>query len=188
MVIPHPRTDTYALLTRPPLPLLAVRLACVRHAASVRSEPGSNSQVHTELRIAPCGTTRLSHELDPTLYSVRTTKLPGREPNMFNAYLGGYARHARLSWSVARPTRRATQRPRLSARARHPSMPWAPPTYPFHSILCSSQRTKPAQRCSAPSATDGVLGRPPWGCQRLATQGSKKPVDREFSSVFLGFS
>ena len=26
--------------------LMSVRLACVRHAASVRSEPGSNSQVH----------------------------------------------------------------------------------------------------------------------------------------------
>jgi hypothetical protein len=26
--------------------LLTVRLACVKHAASVRSEPGSNSQVH----------------------------------------------------------------------------------------------------------------------------------------------
>jgi hypothetical protein len=40
------------LLTRPPLTHLSVsllqngsvRLACVRHAASVRSEPGSNSQ------------------------------------------------------------------------------------------------------------------------------------------------
>ena len=32
-------------LTRPPLPLLGARLACVRRAASVRSEPGSNSQV-----------------------------------------------------------------------------------------------------------------------------------------------
>ena len=33
------------LLTRPPLPLLpeSVRLACVRHAASVYPEPGSNS-------------------------------------------------------------------------------------------------------------------------------------------------
>ena len=38
--------DTYALLTRPPLGLPLVRLACVKHAASVRSEPGSNSQVH----------------------------------------------------------------------------------------------------------------------------------------------
>ena len=33
------------LLTRLPLPLRSVRLACVRPAASVRSEPGSNSQV-----------------------------------------------------------------------------------------------------------------------------------------------
>ena len=33
------------LLTRPPLPLLGARLACVKPAASVRSEPGSNSQV-----------------------------------------------------------------------------------------------------------------------------------------------
>ena len=48
MVVPHPRIDTYALLTRPPLTgfPLPVRLACVKHAASVRSEPGSNSQVH----------------------------------------------------------------------------------------------------------------------------------------------
>ena len=33
------------LLTRAPLILRCVRLACVRPAASVRSEPGSNSQV-----------------------------------------------------------------------------------------------------------------------------------------------
>ena len=39
------------LLTRPPLPLLTVRLACVKHAASVRSEPGSNSQVHPVLKL-----------------------------------------------------------------------------------------------------------------------------------------
>jgi hypothetical protein len=41
---------THALLTRAPLYLSAeadflVRLACVRHAASVSSEPGSNSPV-----------------------------------------------------------------------------------------------------------------------------------------------
>ena len=33
------------LLSRLPLPLRGARLACVRPAASVRSEPGSNSQV-----------------------------------------------------------------------------------------------------------------------------------------------
>ncbi len=46
---------TYVLLTRPPLSLSCfdrsrcslsfARLACVRHAASVRPEPGSNSHV-----------------------------------------------------------------------------------------------------------------------------------------------
>jgi hypothetical protein len=47
---PIPRHVTHVLLTRAPLysgtevPFLA-RLACVRHAASVRSEPGSNSPV-----------------------------------------------------------------------------------------------------------------------------------------------
>jgi hypothetical protein len=35
------------LLTRLPLPLRSVRLACVKPAASVRSEPGSNSQIES---------------------------------------------------------------------------------------------------------------------------------------------
>ena len=49
------RQVTHALLTRPPLGVLKsirklhlkylVRLACVRHAASVHPEPGSNSQI-----------------------------------------------------------------------------------------------------------------------------------------------
>ena len=46
------RQIIYALLTRaplsPPRRMDPVRLACVRHAASVRSEPGSNSPVYTE--------------------------------------------------------------------------------------------------------------------------------------------
>ena len=50
---PSERQVTHALLTRPPLNLILlgrslvklgpVRLACVRHAASVHPEPGSNS-------------------------------------------------------------------------------------------------------------------------------------------------
>src|SRR6202035_2638734 len=51
-VIPHNRAGAHALLTRAPLPWgrspTSVRLACVRHAASVRSEPGSNSQVQSQ--------------------------------------------------------------------------------------------------------------------------------------------
>ena len=59
------RQVTHALLTRPPLSHLKnpsedinfkcfVRLACVKHAASVHPEPGSNSHVHilTEWQLA----------------------------------------------------------------------------------------------------------------------------------------
>ena len=44
---PSLRQITYVLLTRPPLMYLRrdliVRLACIKHTASVRPEPGSNS-------------------------------------------------------------------------------------------------------------------------------------------------
>ena len=48
LLSPTERQVSHALLTRSPLSYLRrnnpVRLACVRHAASVRPEPGSNSQ------------------------------------------------------------------------------------------------------------------------------------------------
>ena len=48
LLSPTERQVSHALLTRSPLKqnrnLASVRLACVRHAASVRPEPGSNSQ------------------------------------------------------------------------------------------------------------------------------------------------
>ena len=47
--IPQRRAHSHALLTRPPLTRRCARLACIRPAASVRSEPGSNSQVETIL-------------------------------------------------------------------------------------------------------------------------------------------
>ena len=46
--IPYRRARSHALLTRLPLPLRGARLACVKPAASVRPEPGSNSQVEFE--------------------------------------------------------------------------------------------------------------------------------------------
>ena len=45
--IPNLRARSHVLLTRLPLPLRGVRLACVKPAASVRSEPGSNSQIES---------------------------------------------------------------------------------------------------------------------------------------------
>ena len=58
---PSVRQVTHALLTRPPLTFIpegnqSVRLACVRHAASVRPEPGSNS-----LKIVLIGFLRINH-------------------------------------------------------------------------------------------------------------------------------
>ncbi len=49
VLFPTPRQITHVLLTRAPLysqteVCFLARLACVRHAASVDSEPGSNSQ------------------------------------------------------------------------------------------------------------------------------------------------
>ena len=49
VLFPTPGQITHVLLTRAPLysgscPPFLARLACVRHAASVDSEPGSNSQ------------------------------------------------------------------------------------------------------------------------------------------------
>ena len=57
MLSPCPGQIAHALLTRPPLEqklpfrrtstLVLARLACVKHAASVRPEPGSNSDVQS---------------------------------------------------------------------------------------------------------------------------------------------
>ena len=44
VVVPLLKANSYVLLTRPPLELKTlVRLACVKHTASVHPEPGSNS-------------------------------------------------------------------------------------------------------------------------------------------------
>lgn len=67
MVVPHKRTRSDVLLTRSPLAIreqalyAAVRLACVKHAASVQSEPGSNSSVQfLFLRLSAISNTKTS--------------------------------------------------------------------------------------------------------------------------------
>ena len=61
LLSPCVRQVTHALLTRPPLsqsdsirklpPINSVRLACVKHAASVHPEPGSNSHVQVSFPV-----------------------------------------------------------------------------------------------------------------------------------------
>src|SRR5881296_2315748 len=73
VLFPTPGQITHVLLTRAPLysedcsPFLA-RLACVRHAASVDSEPGSNSQDNLMRLIFIALKTELTREI---LLSVR---------------------------------------------------------------------------------------------------------------------
>ena len=71
MVVPHSRADPYALLTRPPLPTtrrwLLARLACVRPAASVRSEPGSNSHVTVRTRHTSKEAYPIRHKSRPSI-------------------------------------------------------------------------------------------------------------------------
>ena len=72
LLSPSMRQVAHALLTRPPLSLLkilpklhqrvnSVRLACVRHAASVHPEPGSNS--HVKISSIPARTKTLAFVL-----------------------------------------------------------------------------------------------------------------------------
>src|SRR5690606_14656632 len=71
--------DSHALLTRLPLPLRGARLACVKPAASVRSEPGSNSQV--EKLILASGHAWIDENITPYALCVRSvTFLSKREP------------------------------------------------------------------------------------------------------------
>ena len=79
------------LLTRLPLPLRGVRLACVRPAASVRSEPGSNSQVESldsgfGLEVNPRNHLRNGHLHNMIFTSVARSKYHGDgiETQMFS--------------------------------------------------------------------------------------------------------
>ena len=74
-----------------------VRLACVRHAASVRSEPGSNSQVHV-----------ITSSNQPKA-SQTTRNFRSRYLHLSNVY--GYEGHAfdRLKFTTTQPAQRPDQ-------------------------------------------------------------------------------
>ena len=79
---PCPGYVTHALLTLPPLTLIklpftrSVRLACLSHAASVRSEPGSNSSIFLSLhRLGPEGPHRRLHDKRAQTNSLRVRML-----------------------------------------------------------------------------------------------------------------
>jgi hypothetical protein len=118
-VFPTSGQVTHVLLTRPPLdsggcPPGLARLACVKHAASVHSEPGSNSPLKG-VQTAPLSADRF--ELNPV--SLRKQFLVLREnQRKIDVW------HALLSFQGTAPPGVAAPKPRRTAGAKpkeHPS-------------------------------------------------------------------
>ena len=137
---------------------MPVRLACVKHAASVRSEPGSNSQVHhspepksqTTTNEDPTQLTRSSsRQIQPTQKSIiqRKAIIPEtdqrhRSHDNNQSPLRIRRQHPlfelRQSSQVTFITSPINTKPKPAPplSQKHPK---APPTYPFHS-RCKCQR------------------------------------------------
>jgi hypothetical protein len=151
-----PPGDRYLRVTHPSATAgyPAVRLACVKHAASVRSEPGSNSQVH---HVRPNrGQTRrtnpasyqqafhpgssLTRNFDLTSVTVTLSEYVTVTPNEHHAYRN----RAHDQNPIIDRARCPTCPPHSHAKNIHASSMEAPPTYPFHSV-CNCQRTEDKQ-------------------------------------------
>ena len=144
------------LLTRLPLPLRGVRLACVKPAASVRPEPGSNSQVEFGIHV-PGGKSRRS--------SLLTFVAKPNSPNerrIFGLHLKNVSDDGSSSNSFARSVRcgrkvpLGRRRPRFSSsifncqRARRPR-----PT------ACAARLSR--QKTDTPEAAPGTSFEAPGG-------------------------
>src|SRR5690349_23696329 len=76
MLLPPPRTALFPYTTlfrsarRQGCPRAAARLACVKHAASVQSEPGSNSPLNLKVRLRDRKSTRLNSSHVEISYAV----------------------------------------------------------------------------------------------------------------------
>jgi hypothetical protein len=132
-----------------------VRLACVRRAASVRSEPGSNSQLHPSSRPGPPGRAPPPHQRRP--HPTRPPKpgalrhhraLPPLRPLLAQVSENLKGR------PVPRPTRpqpdtkrQTATRPdpetRLNPRCARPTAIQPPPTHPFLPSTLSKERNSP---------------------------------------------
>jgi hypothetical protein len=135
-----PPMDRYLRVTHPSATTAetVVRLACVKHAASVRSEPGSNSQVHLINRTFA----RQNQRTRPPNLSKH--RHPTRSDDQISSACVSISRYTNNTPQTKRSARES-QNPK-------PNIPFhqssallqttrgAPPTYPFHS-RCNFQRT-----------------------------------------------
>ncbi len=137
-----------------------VRLACVKHAASVRSEPGSNSQVHLGNPVTR--TTKTNRPLLVFFRSLPTGQGPARSVTV----------HASVEDTSNRAPRACDERVgRLDRFARHTPPGYqpdhgAPPTYPFHPDSLVNEQRVPDQRSHAGPPPDLLRHVPPSGAGR----------------------
>ena len=130
-----------------------MRLACVKHAASVRSEPGSNSQVHLHLRA--------SENFDEQTRDLHGFKLaPPRSGTSTSKRCCSIKKICQK-----RPSAKPCSKPRLFAKSLNPIqikpypslMPLdtknarTPPTYPFLAYAIVKERFRSPGRTNRPT-------------------------------------
>ena len=149
------RQVVYVLLTRAPLYLrperrVRVRLACVRHAASVRSEPGSNSWFDAVCHLYPA----LKSRLPPG------TGHPAPRPRLNPR--GPYGRSSNKPWMRAN---RARFRSSLTSHSKVDACRFScqrsrrlpRPAGPGAAAACSACHPRGAPRSSFPSGTYNII-------------------------------
>src|SRR5437870_2377664 len=107
VLFPTPGQITHVLLTRAPLysgscPPFLARLACVRHAASVDSEPGSNSQYNLMFELA-FNCSRLDQKISTKNFRVRFRIF--KEPKRLSGLKLGVKKTASKISAVSLPPR-----------------------------------------------------------------------------------
>ena len=134
-----------------------MRLACVKHAASVRSEPGSNSQVHLRpnhanpnlairINMTRTSTNRPNSTVDP----INNPSLD-RQQASFKAFVThkkNTKRTSQIQPSIRSAHSQPKPQPNQSAvtMLAHDNNPWTPPTYPFLAYAVVKERNE-AHRC-----------------------------------------
>ena len=176
-------------------PERSARLACIRPAASVRSEPGSNSQVQSTQHIYPQSTPALTsthqryiHQAlirqgrriqPPQTHSIRPQQpYPTPPTNQQHTPVNTSTYHQSVGYSdtpysTTPPIRQSIANTHTSNTPNKPAKP--PTTYPFSQLtLCHTSGTKKALRQLTPTPShcgDNRLGRGTVGHRAVGERG-----------------
>ena len=141
-----------------------VRLACVRHAASVRSEPGSNSQVDVTITTARDQKPRQPQHRTPGADTC-TVKRNGYEGHATIGLikLPYRARRPRPAGAVAHMSlhqNQQCQRPNQTNQSGQPSLPDFQDRGTRSSVHAGDQTVKPLQKAAVPSGEAPYMDHP----------------------------